>query len=228
MSAFHRQFKRIPHWVTADYSSILHLQENIRDWLLDSASLTLRIKQHCQSKGMGCFSVKVIRQGMGIPSNDEVQRLKLQSRRYALMREVLLLCGETPVIFARTVIPIKTLTGPQRQLARLGNRPLGEFLFSQPELQRDTMEVSVISQGHQLYDSAVVSVKRAIRDDIEQGIKGAVENKAHYSPKHIWARRSVFCLRHKPLLVAEVFLPDILQRSSHHTFVAPVLTGSRR
>ena len=218
MSAFFRQFKRIPHWVTADYSSILHLKDNIREWLLDSASLTLRIKQHCQCQRLGCFSVKLLNQGMGLPSNDEVQRLRLRSRRYALIREVLLFCGDTPLIFARTVIPIKTLTGPQRQLGRLGNRPLGEFLFSQPELQRDMMEVAVISQGHQLYDAAVQSLNK----------KHSLAQSKTYSSRRIWARRSVFCLRHKPLLVAEVFLPEILNQSGHQAFVPPVLIGGRR
>ncbi len=98
-----RQFKRIPHWVAVDYASLLHLQERTREWLLDSASLTLRIKNYCQSHDMGNFSVRVLSQGMGIPSNDEVQRLRLKSRRYALIREVLLYCGETPVIFAASL-----------------------------------------------------------------------------------------------------------------------------
>lgn len=224
MSAIYRQFKRIPHWVTADYSSILHMQENIRDWLLDSASLTLRIKQFCQCNSMGCFSVKLLGQGMSMPSNDEVRRLKLRNRRYALIREVLLFCGDTPVIFARTVIPLKTLTGPQRQLGRLGNRPLGEFLFSQPQLQRDAMEVSIVSQGHQLFDSAVKSLL-AIDSQADASL---TTGKKLQTPQKIWARRSVFCLRHKPLLVAEVFLPDILQQPSHHSFVPPVLLGAKQ
>ena len=189
MPAFLRQFKRIPHWVAVDYASILHMPDSTREWLLDSASLTLRIKNHCRTNQMGNFSVKLLQQGMGIPSNDEVQRLKLNHRRYALIREVLLYCGESPVIFARTVIPIKTLTGPQRQLSHLGNRPLGEFLFAQPALQRDAMEVAALTNGHQLHDIAAHS----LHQDIEQ----------------VWARRSIFCLRHKPLLVAEVFLPDL-------------------
>lgn len=190
MPAFLRQFKRIPHWVAVDYASILHIPDSTREWLLDSTSLTLRIKNHCQARQIGKFSVKLLRQGMGIPSNDEVQRLKLSHRRYALIREVLLYCGDTPVIFARTVIPIKTLTGPQRQLSHLGNRPLGEFLFAQPALQRDAMEVAALKNGHQLHDIAAHSLNK----EIDQ----------------VWARRSIFRLRHKPLLVAEVFLPDLL------------------
>ncbi len=190
MPTFLRQFKRIPHWVTLDYASILHIPSQTRQWLSDSASLTLRIKQHCLKEQMGGFSVKVLQQGMALPSNDEVQRLKLNHRHYALIREVLLYCGDRPVVFARTVIPIKTLTGSQRQLACLGNRPLGEFLFAQPALQRDAMEIAALNQGHQLYDIAVHSLKQSL--------------------PQVWARRSIFRLKDKPLLVAEVFLPDLL------------------
>ena len=190
MPTFLRQFKRIPHWVAFDHASILHIPDDTRSWLLDRASLTLRIKNHCSSQQLGDFSVKLLRQGMAIPSNDEVQRLKLKHRCYALIREVLLYCGDTPVIFARTVIPIKTLSGPQRQLAHLGNRPLGEFLFAQPALQRDAMEIASLSHGHQLYDPALQNLPK--------------------SPTQLWARRSIFRLRDKPLLVAEVFLPDLL------------------
>ncbi len=184
-----RQFKRIPHWVVLDYASILHIPDSIREWLLDSASLTLRIKQHCLKQQMGCFSVKVLQQGMALPSNDEVRRLKLNHRHYALIREVLLYCGDMPIVFARTVIPIKTLSGPQRLLACLGNRPLGEFLFAQAALQRDAMEVAALNQGHQLHNLAVHSLDKSL--------------------PQVWARRSVFRLKHKPLLVAEVFLPNL-------------------
>lgn len=213
MSAFHRQFKRIPHWVAVDYAAILHMQEITRDWLLDSASLTLRVKQYCQVNQKGCFSVKLLWQGMDIPSNDEVQRLKLKSRRYALIREVLLFCGDTPLIFARTVIPIKTLTGPQRQLGHLGNRPLGEFLFAQPALHRDAMEVALVSQGHQLFDVAKSHL--------------SLLAKHHNKFDQVWARRSIFCLRYKPLLVAEVFLPEVFRQSPQQTFVHPVRVGGK-
>lgn len=195
MSVTPKKFKRIPHWLAIDAVSLLHLEEKTREWLLDNSSLTLRVKNFCQASGSGGFSVRVLSQGMSIPSNDEIRRLKITPRHYALIREVLLYCGDTPVIYARTVIPIKTLTGEQKRLGHLGNRPLGEFLFSQPHLQRDTMEVALLNQGHQLFDSALPNINH----NVEQ----------------IWARRSIFRLRHKPLLVAEAFLPDIISQESH-------------
>ena len=202
MPALPRHFKRIPFWITVDYASIVHMPHAMRDWLLDSASLTLRIKSYCQNNQLGCFSVRLLSQGMAIPSNDEVQRLKIKNRRYALIREVVLYCGETPLIYARTVIPVNTLTGPQRRLGHLGSRPLGEFLFAQPELQRDVMEIAQVKPGHQLYDSALNCIAQ--------------------NPGYFWARRSVFRLGKKPLLVAEVFLPEVTTKMHHHGFIPPV------
>ena len=39
----------------------------------------------------------------------------------AIVREVELLCGETPWVFARTLIPATSLRGPARRLAMLGD-----------------------------------------------------------------------------------------------------------
>jgi len=183
--------KNIPDWLVADSAVISAIPKNIGQWLLDDTSLTLRVKNYCTEHDLGLFSVKVLSQGICQPSSDEIKGLKLNNEQDALIREVLLYGGESPLIYARTVIPSQTLTGKQKVLGELGNRPLGEFLFSQPELERDAMEVASLKQGQQLFDSAISHLKS--------------------NPGEIWARRSVFRLKHKPLLVAEVFLPDILK-----------------
>ena len=184
-----RLLKSIPHWVEADHAALLHLEQDVSSWLLDSSSLTQRIKEYCDRCSQGSFGVKVINQGMDFPSPDECFRLHIKGRRFALIREVLLYCGNLPLIYARTVIPSTTLTGAQKQLALQGNRPLGAFLFAQPDLQRDALELAVVHEGQQLYDLAVGHA--SLRTD------------------HINARRSIFRLHDKPLLVAELFLPTI-------------------
>lgn len=185
------QSDNTPDWLTVDSTVSSAIPENIGKWLFDESSLTLRVKNYCAEYDLGCFSVKVLSQGICQPSSDELKGLKLNNEQNALIREVLLYGGESPLIYARTVIPSQTLTGEQKVLGELGNRPLGEFLFSQPDLQRDVMEVASLKQGQQLFDSAISHLKS--------------------NPGEIWARRSVFRLKHKPLLVAEVFLPDILK-----------------
>ncbi len=179
----------IPHWVEADHASFLPVEAHVSEWLLDHSSLTQRIKDYCDASPLGAFNVRVMHQGMAFPSFDERLRLKIKHRRYALIREVVLYCGNLPLIYARTVIPAATLSGPQKQLGFLGAKPLGAFLFSQPNLQRDAMEVAILHKGQQLFDLAV----------------------GHAVPEtdHINARRSIFRLQNKPLLVAELFLPAL-------------------
>jgi len=131
----------------------LHYQidPQITSWLLDTGSLTQQIIQFCCHNNSQ-FSVQVLKQGAALPSVDEAIKLKMKTRQWAYIREVLLLCGETPVVYAKTIIPMSTLTGKQRQLAFLGNRPLGAYLFAQPKLHRDPIEISqVLHQQQRLW-----------------------------------------------------------------------------
>jgi chorismate lyase len=154
----------------------------LRDWLLNTGSLTQRLQRTC----VGRFQVRVEFQGWGRPRLDECLALGLRLPRRALIREVHLLCDGRPWVFARTIIPISTLRGPEQRLAHLGERPLGAVLFADPHMTRGQVEVACVRPGHPLYSAAV------------QGFK--------QRPAEIWGRRSVFRLGGKPLLVSEFFL----------------------
>ena len=154
-------------------------------WLFDPASLTSRLTGACE----GRFYVKVLEQTWRTPLQNELRRLGICYRQTALIREVLLYCDEIPWVFARTVIPKRTLTGKRKHLANLGLKPLGAVLFADPDMQRDEIEVAKLTAGQPLYDRAV----QALTD----------------IPPTIWGRRSVFYLQGKPLLVNEIFLPGI-------------------
>lgn len=117
--------------------------------------------------------------------------LRVRRRQLALIREVRLLCDEVPWVFARTVIPRTTLTGSERRLAHLGERPLGAVLFADPRMQRGAVEVARLEPGSGLHHHAL------------QGTDGSVDA--------LWGRRSVFRLGRKPLLVSEIFLPAVGQ-----------------
>ncbi|MDD5403661.1 MAG: chorismate lyase [Sulfuricella sp.] len=157
-----------------------------RPWLIDSGSLTHRIQARCSR-----FSVRGLRLAMDRPACDEAACVKLNPRELALLREVLLYCGETPVVFAHSVIPRMGLHGPWRNLSKLGSKPLGAALFADPQVERMPLQFKKLSRHHELY-------RRASR------ILPA-------PPAHLWARRSVFTLRRQPILVTEVFLPGILE-----------------
>jgi chorismate--pyruvate lyase len=155
------------------------------DWLLDPGSLTARLLEICQ----GTFRVLPRYQGWQRPMLNEAQALGMLPQELCFVREVHLLCEERPWVFARTVIPVRTLSGPRRRLARLGRKPLGAFLFADPRMQRSGIEVAALTVDQPLYQRAVSPLAQA--------------------PARIWGRRSAFYLAGRPLLVSEIFLPDI-------------------
>lgn len=180
-----RTYRTRLRWRTSKQLARGLSDDELRTWLFDPASLTQRVRETCS----GTFSVRVECQGWGRPRLDEYRALGLRIGRRALIREVHLLCDDRPWVFARTVIPVTTLSGEQRHLAHLGNRPLGAVLFADPHMVRGPVEVAPIHQGHPLHLAAVQGLKR--------------------KPAVIWGRRSVFRLGGKPLLVSEFFLPEI-------------------
>lgn len=115
--------------------------------------------------------------------------LRLASRRVALIRQVLLSCGEVPWIFARSVLPFSTLRGRSRRIAHLGSKPLGDVLFALPGLVRQAVNI------------------RPLNDD--PAMRGAFAELLHAEPAGAWLRRSLFILDNNSLLVSEVFLSDI-------------------
>jgi chorismate--pyruvate lyase len=157
---------------------------NLADWLLDRASLTLRLQQLCP----GGFRVQVLSQVRGTPRLDEAQVLGMRPRDIAIVRQVRLLCGGTPWVYARTVIPVTSLRGKLQRLAGLGTRPLGGMLFADPGMRRGIVELAELLPGHAVYAAATGHLRQR--------------------PAAIWGRRSVFRMSGKPLLVSELFLPD--------------------
>lgn len=179
------RYTREPRWRPRGQLWRYEVPPALREWLLDTSSLTRRLRARCS----GELCVRMLGQALRNPSPDERRALGLRPGRRALVREVYLCCGPTPWVFARTVIPVNSLTGRGRGLARLGTRPLGELLFSDPHMQRGDPEVATLDPGHRLHALATGGVPG----------NGAV-----------WGRRSRFLIAGKPLLVSEFFLPAFM------------------
>src|SRR5688500_8292994 len=161
-----------------------HSAAKTRAWLVDRGSLTARIQSRCDA-----FRVKVVFQGRARIDRDETFLQAAPRRGYALVREVYLYCRRTPVVFAHSVIDPRSLRGPWRRLAGLGNRPLGAALFADPRIRRYPLRQRKLSPHHELYRRACSALKSR--------------------PAFLWARRSLFMLHKSPILVTEVFLPGI-------------------
>ena len=124
--------------------AVTAMPANARDWLFDSGSLTARLKTLSEGK----FAVEVVDESWLV-----FPELRFRSRFGPVApehrfwsRRVVLLGNGVPWVFANTLIPTHSLGGNLEQIIRLGTRPLGEYLFSQPELSRSEIEVKEIAE----------------------------------------------------------------------------------
>lgn len=175
----------MPRWHRVNPLQCARIPPRVLPWLLDEDSLTRRIMACCP----GRFHVEVLAQDWSRPLPGEARALGFTRRTAALVRQVQLKCGDTPWVYARTVIPRTTLTGRHRRLARLRNRSLGAVLFADPGMRRGALEIARIEPGDPLHVLAFAHTPA--------------------SAEVLWGRRSVFRLDDKPLLVSEFFLPAI-------------------
>ena len=164
-----------PNWPAPKPSAALRAR------LLDPTSLTRRLTAEC-----GHFSVRLLAQRRQRPYRDEVVLLGLRRGEWALVRRVLLLCDGEPVVYARTVIPPKSLSGPRRRLLHLGSRSLGGVLFASHSLHRTELQLTRLHPGQPLHREATAAA----------GDRAAP----------VWGRRSCFTLHGASLLVSEFFL----------------------
>jgi len=153
-------------------------------WLFDDSSLTSHIKALC---GAG-FSVRVISQQWQTIAAEDACAMALKHAHSALVRQVVLCCDEQPLVYAITIIPSTTVQGRLRRYANIGNRPLGEMLFSDRTMRREEVQVARLPGWHAAYQFTE-------------------------SDEEMWGRRSVFRVSEKPLLVAEYFLPELFNYS---------------
>ena len=130
--------------------------------------------------------MRVVRQCRMRPFVSEARALGVAAHRHAVVREVQLQCGDRPLILARTIIPFETLSGVHRRLSSLGTRPLGDIIFSSPDLRRAKMEIAEVSEWC---------------DEIADTVDSEVP---------VWGRRTLYELAGRRLLVCEFFLPSVL------------------
>ncbi|SFV59037.1 Chorismate--pyruvate lyase [hydrothermal vent metagenome] len=111
--------------------SEISIPNTIKDWLLDETSLTEKLKKTYPN-----FNLKVLSQKDTLPyANEEFIVLK----KTPSIREVLLLNEDTPLVFARSIIPY---TQDTKILCGINNKPLGEILFNSNNIKRSSFEIT--------------------------------------------------------------------------------------
>ena len=160
----------------------------LRGWLDEPGSLTRRLRGLAGE----AFSVRVVAEYWGRAWPDERQRLGCPGQQWHWIREVRLGRGDQPLVYARSVIPRSSLRGPLRRMRSLGRQPLGALLFGRYPVVRGAIEVAPLTSASRL------------------GARALAEG----APP-CWARRSVFVITGRPLLVTEVFLQPLIEELSH-------------
>ncbi len=153
------------------------IPEAVKPWLRDEQSLTEKLIRLSNSD----FAVVLLRQAAGRASANEARLLKMRGRG-AMIREVLLTGRGQPWVYARTVIPFEALKA-NRWLSQLRNRPLGQILFTRPNIKRCPATVAQLQPR-----------------ELPLGLVN----------EPVWARRSRFQIGQHAILVGEAFLPSLL------------------
>ena len=161
------------------------IPSEVRSWIYETKSLTRRLRQHYGST----FTVEILFHRWKPAFLSECKLLKLPHQQFNLVREVLLHADGKPLILARTILPEQTIKIAKRNLSHLGNRPLGEVIFSYPQLERLELNTACV-----YYENWGQGLTEKI--DIDQ---------------KIWGRRTVYAIHKQKMLVNEFFLPGALE-----------------
>lgn len=163
------------------------LSSNMKDWLLNTGSLTERLQALTNH-----FAVNLLGQKSLDPDKSERSILTNCDNQEWQIREVILQ-GKPLVqpenknhpiskdwVFARSVLPSQLC---ESQFVNLGNQPLGQRIFNDNQFVRSEFQIGQL-QYHPLTHQPI---------NIQ---------------KPLWARRSKFKVEGLELIVAEAFLPD--------------------
>jgi len=125
------KFKKLTSWMS-EIKSLEVQNKEILSWLNESGSITSRIKSFSD------FKLKLLRDGPGeVDSADD--DLIISNYKENNIREVLLYSDEEPLIYAKSIIPLETIRLGLGALGNLKENPLGDILFSNPEIKKKYM-----------------------------------------------------------------------------------------
>ena len=137
------QFNKLTLWMSETKS--LEVQNNeILSWLNEPGSITSRIKSFSD------FKLELLRDGPGeVDAADD--DLIIANYKENNIREVLLYSDEEPLIYAKSIIPLETIRLGLGVLGNLKENPLGDILFSNPEIKKEYMLFSKFELNKKIF-----------------------------------------------------------------------------
>ena len=154
----------------------------LRPWLEEPGLLTARVRAACGST----TALRLLKLEPA-PIGARVRRRLGVEDPIGFVREIEITCGAIRWIFAQSVFPQSTVQ-QYPWLRDLGDNGLGESLSSIGDVRREPLEYIELHDRHEL----------------------TVAARAEFAPgAPLWARRAVYRLAGWPILVQEVFLPEL-------------------
>ena len=153
----------------------------LKDWLLDTDSLTEKLQSACTS-----FHLTLLGQRQAPITLEEFQQVCSTQQQLNLkewqVREVILWGDNQPWVFARSIIPQRLC---ENDFVNLNTQPLGQLIFNDKRFKRMPFEVTNMSASKAFLAQLHIS-----------------------SEMHLWGRRSAFTFEDLKMTVSEVFLPS--------------------
>jgi chorismate--pyruvate lyase len=118
----------------------------LKNWLLDTGSLTERVQSLCHR-----FSLQVLGQAVGNPHDNELSLLTGNGDVPYHVREILLCGNDEAWVFARSIIPQTIIDA---ELSNLGSEPLGKRLFNDSRFRRSNFDVCTLHASQLGYQQA--------------------------------------------------------------------------
>ena len=125
------KFNKLTSWMS-DTKSLEVKNKEILSWLNEPGSITSRIKSSSN------FRLKLLRDGPGQVDAAE-DDLIITNYKENNIREVVLFSDEEPFIYAKSILPLETIRLGLGALGNLKENPLGDILFSNPEIKKKYM-----------------------------------------------------------------------------------------
>ncbi|MET0661226.1 MAG: chorismate lyase [Steroidobacteraceae bacterium] len=169
-------------WIDAETLARAKVPDTMRSWLTYSGLLSARMRDFFGES----YALNIVRELQSAECTEALARMACPSGA-ALLREIEIMNGRRRAMFAQTCIPIMTLQS-QPWLGQLGTSSLGETLARVAAVHRGPLEFKHLTGDDALFAAAAA------------GTTGR---------SSLWARRSIFAIEGAPLLVTEVFLPEL-------------------
>ncbi|MDX1519721.1 MAG: chorismate lyase [Gammaproteobacteria bacterium] len=186
-----------PLWFNPQHFLFRQCSPLLRDSLTCEGSLTEYISGYCA----GGLELKIKNEKWQRPVTGELPGYGRIGKRQLYIREITLNCGDARFIYGRSLFSRRSYRYCRRQLERLGDRPLGEWLFGDRRIQRMHTQIGRIPKLSRLYRLAIPG--ETVR------------------PAKLWGRRSLYSVNGHPLLVIEIFLPSLIKCIQYSKKVNP-------